>query len=273
MLEFIKKYKNKILITIGIVCTIVLLVVVYNLEDSSTVTTNTHNEMVSTEDGLDVEDIDTNTDGEEAQEEVKEDTTERNEATNNETTATSSAAVASKANADSDVVVKSSTNSNTTSQFSDIKNEKTDAFNNKAEVIQSEISVEQEKPVEVPKFNSSFLIDCNTVYNNMGELKKEKESTLGNNGVIFSGKIEFTEGETVLDVLKKIGSNNGISIANNGGYITGINGLNQKDCGVQSGWMYSVNGTFPSKSADKYVLSNGDKVKFLYTCSLGKDLN
>lgn len=107
----------------------------------------------------------------------------------------------------------------------------------------------------------------------MGELKKGKENTLGNNGIIFSAEVEFTEGETVLDVLKRIGSNNGISIANNGGYIMGINGLDQKDCGAQSGWMYSVNGTFPSKSVNKYVLSNGDKVKILYTCSLGKDLN
>lgn len=269
MLEFIKKYKNKILITIGIVCTIALLFLVYNLENSSTVIATNHNEAQSANEDLNSEDIDINTDCEEN----KEDSISRNEFTNDETADTNSDLIESTDNVDSNVAIKPSTNSNTTTQSSDMVNENKVVSNEKSEVIQSEKPVKKEEIVEASKSYSSFLINCSTVYNNIDKLKDGKESSLGNNGTIFSGKVEFTEGETVLDVLKRIGSNNGISIANNGGYITGINGLNQKDCGAQSGWMYSVNGTFPSKSVDKYVLSNGDKVKFLYTCSLGKDLN
>ncbi len=269
MLEFIKKYKNKILITIGIICTITLLVLAYNLDGSNTVKKSDYNEVQSTKENLNSEDIDTNTDCEEK----KEDSIGGNESINDESVDTSSDLVESTDKGDSNVPIKPSTNSNTTTQSSGIVNENKTVSNEKSEVIQSENPVKKEEIVEASKSYSTFLIDCSTVYNNMDKLKDGKESTLGNNGIIFSSEVEFTEGETVLDVLKRIESNNGISIANNGGYITGINGLNQKDCGVQSGWMYSVNGTFPSKSVDKYVLSNGDKVKVLYTCSLGKDLN
>lgn len=55
-----------------------------------------------------------------------------------------------------------------------------------------------------------------------------------------------------------------------GEYVSGIGTLNEFDCGSESGWLYEVNGKYPSISAGAYSLSNGDSVKFLYTCTLGQ---
>ena len=38
-------------------------------------------------------------------------------------------------------------------------------------------------------------------------------------------------------------------------YVEGINQLYELDCGKNSGWMYSVNGTFPNYGASAYKLS------------------
>lgn len=55
-------------------------------------------------------------------------------------------------------------------------------------------------------------------------------------------------------------------------YIKSVNNLKQMDCGPLSGWMYAVNGTVSDNGVSQQVLKNGDDVKFLYTCDLGKDI-
>lgn len=54
-----------------------------------------------------------------------------------------------------------------------------------------------------------------------------------------------------------------------GEYVTGIGGLSEFDCGSESGWLYTVNGEYPSVSSGAYTLSEGDRVEFVYTVSLG----
>ena len=39
--------------------------------------------------------------------------------------------------------------------------------------------------------------------------------------------------------------------------------------GEQSGWMYTVNGEYPSVHAGAYELNDGDTVEFVYTVSAG----
>lgn len=145
MLEFIKKYKNKILITIGIICTITLLVLAYNLDGSNTVKKSDYNKVQSTKENLNSEDIDTNTDCEEK----KEDSIGENESINYESVDTSSDLVEATDNVDSNVPIKPSTNSNTTTQSSGIVNENKTVSNEKSEVIQSENPVKKEEIVEV----------------------------------------------------------------------------------------------------------------------------
>ena len=78
-------------------------------------------------------------------------------------------------------------------------------------------------------------------------------------------KMEFEEGDTVMDVLKRTG----VDIDVSKGYVAGIDGLYEFDCGKNSGWMYRVNGKFPNYMAGKCKLHDGDKVEWLYTCVRG----
>lgn len=55
-------------------------------------------------------------------------------------------------------------------------------------------------------------------------------------------------------------------------YVQGIDNLYEFDKGSGSGWMYSVNGKFPNRSAGIWPLSPGDDIRWLYTEDLGKDL-
>lgn len=57
-----------------------------------------------------------------------------------------------------------------------------------------------------------------------------------------------------------------------GVYVSAIEGLAEFDGGPNSGWMYRVNGEFPNHSASLHKIHAGDKVEWLYTRDLGKDL-
>lgn len=37
--------------------------------------------------------------------------------------------------------------------------------------------------------------------------------------------------------------------------------------------MYAVNESFPDYGVSQYVLEDGDEIKFMYTCDLGRDLD
>ena len=54
--------------------------------------------------------------------------------------------------------------------------------------------------------------------------------------------------------------------------IEGIANLYEFDCGELSGWMYKVNDWFPNYGCSRYELKDGDKVEWVYTCDLGKDV-
>ena len=88
--------------------------------------------------------------------------------------------------------------------------------------------------------------------------------------------VHFNDGDTVYDVLVKACKLNKIQFEYEGSgsstYIKGINYLYEFDCGELSGWEYSVNGVFPSVGCGSYKLSDGDNIKWLYTCDLGADI-
>jgi outer membrane biosynthesis protein TonB len=90
-------------------------------------------------------------------------------------------------------------------------------------------------------------------------------------------QIEVAEGDTVLDVLKRATQELNIPIKYRGtgsiAYIEGIGNLFEFDRGPKSGWMFKVNGAFGGKSAGSVRVNPGDKVEWLYTLNLGKDLN
>ena len=59
----------------------------------------------------------------------------------------------------------------------------------------------------------------------------------------------------------------------NSAYIEGIANIYEFDCGELSGWMYKVNDWFPNYGCSRYGLKDGDRVEWVYTCNLGKDVN
>lgn len=108
-----------------------------------------------------------------------------------------------------------------------------------------------------------FLISCKTVLSNKSALQSNYQVPAG--GKIYEKKMEFEEGDTVMDVLKRTG----VDIDISKGYVAGIDGLYEFDCGKNSGWMYRVNDKFPNYMAGKCKLHDGDKVEWLYTCVRG----
>ena len=129
------------------------------------------------------------------------------------------------------------------------------------------------------------------IYDNLPKLKSGKQSFLPTSGVIIDdAKVELKGGESAFDVIKKACEENvctdnckyckanGVQIeytytpAFNNYYIEGIHQIYEKDCGTQSGWMYSVNGVFPDVGTSSYYVSPGDVIVFSFTCNMGEDI-
>lgn len=138
---------------------------------------------------------------------------------------------------------------------------------------------EQQEP-ETKEYSCTIKINCETILNNMENLREGKESYVPSSGVILATTtVNFEEGETVFDVLKRVCSSKGIQLEYSwtpmydSYYIEGINHLYEFDCGGQSGWMYKVNGWFPNYGCSSYVLEDGDTIVWCYTCNgLGADV-
>lgn len=98
-------------------------------------------------------------------------------------------------------------------------------------------------------------------------------------GVIFSEKkVVFYEGESVFDLLLREMRKNKIHLEfvntpiYDSAYIEGIANIYEFDCGELSGWMYKVNGWFPECGCSRYQINEGDKIEWIYTCDLGRDI-
>lgn len=126
----------------------------------------------------------------------------------------------------------------------------------------------------------TITIRCDTILDNMDNLKSGKNQYVPSNGVILAkSKISFDDGDTVFDVLKKACSLADIQLEYSwtpmydSYYIEGINHLYEFDCGNESGWMYKVNGWFPNYGCSSYDLEEGDDIVWCYTCNgLGADV-
>ena len=140
---------------------------------------------------------------------------------------------------------------------------------------------EPEPEPEQETVTVSIQILCYTLSNDMSQLENEAIAKyIPANGVML-GKTEYTavKGETVYDALSAVCKNYGIQLDANykssygSVYVEGIGYLYEFDGGPKSGWMYSVNGSFPNYGCSSYTLSDGDEIKWLYTCKgLGADL-
>lgn len=138
---------------------------------------------------------------------------------------------------------------------------------------------QQAKVDKEKKMTVTLSISARSILNNMDMFNKNKIEVLPSDGVIYqTQKVEFYEGESVFDVLLRETRKNKIHMEfnmtpiYNSNYVEGINNIYEFDCGELSGWMYKVNGWFPSYGASRYELKDGDKIVWEYTCDLGRDI-
>lgn len=124
-------------------------------------------------------------------------------------------------------------------------------------------------------------IRCDTVWKNWDLVDPElkEPGVVPRDGTVLAKtSIVFSEGDTVFSVLRRMVAELGIALRYTGEpdkrnvYIDRIGTLGEFDCGASSGWLYSVNGSFPSVSCSVYTLTTGDAIRFLYTCDGGTDV-
>lgn len=135
-----------------------------------------------------------------------------------------------------------------------------------------------------PQSETVFIsIRCDTVLQNYDELDKvlQSDKYVPQNGVILpETEYVLRPGDTVFDILDRAVRYNKIQMEYQGAdknsygsvYVQGINYLYEFSCGPLSGWMYQVNGEFPNYGCSKYKLKDGDRIAWVYTCDLGKDV-
>ena len=126
----------------------------------------------------------------------------------------------------------------------------------------------------------TITIRCDTILDNADKLDEAKAPYVPEDGEILPLiTVEFTEGETVFDVLKRVCDAAQLQIEYSwtplydSYYVEGINHLYEFDCGFESGWMYEVNDGFPNYGSSAYEVKPGDKIEWKYPCTgLGEDV-
>ena len=118
------------------------------------------------------------------------------------------------------------------------------------------------------KITVTLSVDCKTAVD--GGYKEALALT--KTGTLAQKTLSLKKGTSVYDALKASGISVGSESTAMGVYIYALSSLAEKACGSKSGWLYSVNGTFISKSCDEYILKNGDTIRWRYTCDGGKDV-
>ena len=88
-------------------------------------------------------------------------------------------------------------------------------------------------------------------------------------------EVEFTDGESVLEVLRRTAQEHAMTLDVVDGeypYVNAIGELAGGSAGPMSGWLFSVNGEYPSVGAADIKVQAGDAIVFSYTCDGGADL-
>ena len=142
------------------------------------------------------------------------------------------------------------------------------------------VPIEPENAVISDKeFTCTMSVRCDTILNNIAWLDKEKTELVPKDGIIFPEQtVTFYDGESVFNLLMREMKRNKIHLEfentpiYNSAYIEAIGNLYEFDCGELSGWMYKVNDWFPNYGCSRYQLKEGDRVEWVYTCDLGRDI-
>lgn len=115
-------------------------------------------------------------------------------------------------------------------------------------------------------------VECKSLLDHMDNLKEGHEEFVPDDGYIIKDyTYKAKKGYTAYDALKGACKKNDIKLTaqktSYGVYISGINNLDEFDCGNQSGWMYSVNGIMPNTTCGNVTVDDGDSIVFTYVCT------
>lgn len=182
-----------------------------------------------------------------------------------ETTATTEAATTAD---------KESTTAQSTSKAKTKNNTNNKEKENKTTVnlTTSKATTKKNEPTENDEISCTLNVECKSILNNMDKLKDGHSEYVPANGYIIKGYTYTAKaGFTAYDALKKACEDNGIKLTAKssmyGTYVSGINNIDEFDCGSQSGWMYSINGNRPNVSASSQRVTDGDEITFEYVCT------
>ena len=92
--------------------------------------------------------------------------------------------------------------------------------------------------------------------------------------IIEQTELAFQDGDTVLDVLKRVTRSNKIPLEYRGkgilAYVEGIGNLYEFDRGPSSGWLLKVNGNLVDASAGAIKVDKGDAIEWIYSIELSE---
>lgn len=146
----------------------------------------------------------------------------------------------------------------------------------------SEVPAVTPLPSQQPSGTISVTLEirCDPLAQDPSRLKDPSKQTYvpADGTILGATTLQVREGSTVFDVLTAACRDNNIQIEYSyysgfqSYYIEGINHLYEFDGGQMSGWLYRVNGVFPSYGCSAYTLKEGDSIALLYTCDGGADV-
>lgn len=118
----------------------------------------------------------------------------------------------------------------------------------------------------------TVTVECKSILDHIDDLKEGHEEFVPDDGYIIKDyTYKAKKGYTAYDALKGACKKNDIKLTakstSYGIYISGINNLDEFDCGKQSGWMYSVNGIMPNTTCGNVSVDDGDSIVFTYVCT------
>lgn len=136
-------------------------------------------------------------------------------------------------------------------------------------------AVKETLPAQTPpapeRTACTFSISCAALVRNPEVLDEAKRELVPPSGWLLAPcEVEFEEGETVFDLLRRVCREHGIlmeftmSPVYETAYVEGIGNLYEFDGGPQSGWVYSVNGVTPNYGCSSYDTKPGDTVCWEY---------
>lgn len=141
-------------------------------------------------------------------------------------------------------------------------------------VPSSDDSSHASTPAPTKNTQIHFTIQCKKILDHKELWKDGIEQVVPKNGIFFDDMVDFEQGSTVYDLLKKICKEQNIPLDSKYTpiyatyYVQGIGNLYEFDCGSESGWKYMVNGEVPGVGSSAYVLAAGDQVVVFYDYTL-----